>query len=240
MREIDFLPEWYKSDKRRQAGYRTQYIVLGGLLMVIMVWNFVAGYSVARASAELVHLRLQRTKAEDISKEFTGIKNKVTELQKKTDVLAAIDSRINIAAVLAEISFLMDEKIVLGKVEFTSEKFAGIGGGESNSGSAVRVARFEPAGKETPLLGDVRFKVVISGQAPSGSEVANLVCRLEDSPYFSQVCPSFSQNRKAKAGAVAAEENSQASEFEISCYLANYSQAKAYSAKSTQNERMVK
>jgi len=51
-----------------------------------------------------------------------------------------------------------------------------------------------------------------------------LICRLEDSPYFQLVYPSFSRNRNIKTGTNLAGENYPASEFEISCYLANYRQ----------------
>jgi len=49
-----------------------------------------------------------------------------------------------------------------------------------------------------------------------------LICKLDDSPYFCQVVPSFSRNKKMKVGTGLAGENFQVSEFEISCYLANY------------------
>jgi len=67
---------------------------------------------------------------------------------------------------------------------------------------------------------------VISGVASDASYVADLVCKLEDSPYFCQVIPSFSRNREIKVETGVAEENLRISEFEIRCYLANYSRLK--------------
>ena len=96
--------------------------------------------------------------------------------------------------------------------------------------------------KQMPV-GDVRFKIVMRGIAADAGDVAALVCKLEDSPYFCQVVPSFSRNAEVKAAnytsgqgsAKASEEvpgarenirepdkSVQVSEFEISCYLANY------------------
>jgi len=49
-----------------------------------------------------------------------------------------------------------------------------------------------------------------------------LICKLEDSPYFCQVIPSFSKNKKIKAEGSASGKELQVSEFKISCYLANY------------------
>ena len=219
MREIDFLPKWYESDRRRQISYRTQYVALGGVFVVMMVWSFVASHSISKATAELAQEAARQTEVESASREFAAVKSEVTRLQEKVKSMEEIDSKIDVASVLAEVSFLIDEKIVLNKVEFGAERFAGKQEGKPNSGSAVRAARAEFGGKGAPLLGDVRFKVVIGGVAADAGNVAALICKLEDSPYFCQVYPSFSRNRKIK---VRAGEDLQVSEFEISCYLANY------------------
>jgi hypothetical protein len=216
MRKIDFLPKWYTSGRRRQISYRTQCVALGGVFVVMMVWNFVAAHSVSKAAAKLTDGTARQAEAESTSREFAKIKSEVTSLQKKVKSIEKIDSRIDVASVLAEMSFLIDGKIVLNKVEFSAEKFAGRQKGKSDRGSAVRVARPQLAGKDAPLTGDVRFKVVIGGVAADASDVATLTRRLEDSPYFCQVYPSFSRSKKMKVGT---GKDFQVSEFEIGCYL---------------------
>ena len=222
MKEIDFLPEWYKSGRRRQISYRAQYVALGGIFVVIMVWNFIATHSISKATAELALGAERQAEAKNVSREFAGIKSQVTQLQKKAKSIEEIDSKIDVANVLAELSFLIDEKIVLGKVEFGAERFADIQKSKANAGSTVRIARAKFGGKGAQLLGDVRFKIVISGVAADASDVAELICRLEDSPYFCQVIPSFSRSKKMKVEMNSAREDLQVTEFEISCYLANY------------------
>ena len=187
--------------------------------MVMMVWNFVAAHSISKATAKLADGTARQAEAESASREFARIKSDMTRLQKKVKSIEEIDSKIDVASVLAEISFLIDEKIVLKGVEFSAERIAGKQDGKPNRGFAVRVARAEFGGKGAPLSGDVRFRVVISGVAADGGDVAALICKLEDSPYFCQIYPSFSRNMKIK---VKTGENLQASKFEISCYLANY------------------
>ena len=219
MREIDFLPKWYESGRRRQVGYRAQYIALGGIFVVMVVWNFVAAGSISKAAAELAQMATRQAKAESASQEFARIKSEVAGLKKKVNILEEVDSQIDVANVLDEVSFLIDEKIVLKKLVVSSEKLAG--GYED----------FQPATTSAVqrLLDDVRFKIVMSGLAvpisggTSGQAVvAELVCRLEDSPCFCQVRPLFSRNTEVKAGTRPAKKNCQASEFEISCYLADY------------------
>lgn len=244
MKEIDFLPEWYKSGRRRQLSYRTQYIALGGILMVMVVWNIFASRSISKARAESVNLISGQEKAKQMSAQLNVVRDKLREFQKKAETINKIDSKIDVSGVLAEISFLVDEKIVLSKVEFTAERFMEKNESKTSSNQAA-VVRAIPANnqdKELPL-GDVKFKVVIGGVAADASDVAALICRLEDSPYFCQVVPLFSRNsdfEKFSGSGVGyrtdaatrlpnVERNDrktvnrmQISEFEISCYLANF------------------
>jgi len=250
MKEIDFLPKWYKKGRRRQISYRTQYIALGGVFAVMIVWNFIAVHSISKAAAELVNAESKQAEAESVSREFAKIKNEVKRFQKKVNILAEIDSRIDVASVLAEMTFLVDEKIVLSNVEFRAEQFEVGDKTSPKSGSGVRVAQGRLDSKAAPLPGPCRFKVVIDGVASDSSNVGDLICRLEGSPYFCQVYPSFLRNKNvtaagavvsrpvSKKGAGRAGENYQVSEFEIVCYLANYLEESSHGTKDTKDRRV--
>jgi len=243
MKEIDFLPNWYKDDIRRRMSYRTQYIALAGAFVVIMVWNAVTTHAISRAATQLVQQAVRQTEAAAALLESAGLKGKVTKLQEKAEAVREIDSKIDLANILAEISFLLDEKMVLSKVEITAEEFVDKQKTKPNSGSAVRAVRVWPDGKSNLRPSDVRFKVVISGVATDASDVADLTTRLEHSPYFCLVYPSYSRpktikpirsstvdHRDPKSGLFngvrpeikLVSNTYQVSEFEIGCYLANY------------------
>lgn len=235
MKEIDFLPSWYKSDRRQQISYRTQYIALGGIFVAMLLCNFVATVSISRATKKLAEDELKAATAKDISREFTDIKTTVTELQKKGKVLERIDSKVDVASVLAELSFLIDKKIVLSKVELVAEKLGDWAPEQPGRGPVIKAAGSNFVGKGRAPLGDVRFKVVLSGVAADASEVAELTCRLEESAYFRHVYPLFSRSVKIKAGGNTAGDSLQVTEFEISCNLANYEQAGVALAKQQQS-----
>ena len=231
MKEIDLLPEWYKSGRRRQHSYRTQYIVLCGLFAVIMVWSFTASHSISKVKAALAESGLKGSATADLSEEFAKIKGQIEKLQETAAILNKIDSRIDVADVLAEISFLIGEKVVLSKVEFTAERLMDNPAGNSRSrkATAVRIAGARSAGGRSPAIGSVRFKIMIGGLAPDSGEVAELVCRLEESPYFCQVYPLFSRSTEVKVRTADKQEALQASKFEIVCYLANYTELRVNS-----------
>ncbi|MHC4104676.1 MAG: PilN domain-containing protein [Planctomycetota bacterium] len=220
MKEIDFLPEWYKSGMQRQIGYRTQLLGLVGVLVIMIVWNFVATHSISKARDEVEQRKAIQAEAQSVSQEFARIKSEVNELQKKVKSMEEMDSKIDVASVLAEMSFLIDDNIIIGKVEFDAERFTDEQrGNDSRRAAAARVVARNFGGKGKMPLGGVRFKVVINGVATNAGDIADLICKLEESPYFSLVYPSFSRNRKMKVGT---GEDFQVSEFQISCYLANY------------------
>lgn len=246
MKEIDFLPEWYKSGKRRQVSYRTQYIAISGVFIVMMVWSFIAKRSISNARAQINQMATKEAHAQTVSDKYVQLKDEIKTLRKNAESIEKIDSKIDVASVLAEISFLLDERIVLQKLELMAEKFVDEQEDKKtpNVGTVVRVVQNKSSNKNELPLGNVRFKVVMVGVAADTNDVAALMCKLEDSPYFCQAKLSYSRGdgevgieNAAGANVVKRiEENKnlvreagvkdkiQVNEFEINCYLANYHQ----------------
>ena len=132
-------------------------------------------------------------------------------------------------------SYLIDERVVLNKVQLIAEKVANEQETKPNVISAVRVAGMKIGNRGALPVGNVRFKVVINGVATDASDLAALVCKLEESLYFCNVTPLYSRNkqlqRKANSalrfqalerGTLQSQDSLRVSEFEISCYLENY------------------
>ena len=217
MKEIDFLPSWYTDDRKRQIGRRTQYIILGGVFALMMIWNFVTVSSVSSANAQVESLAGQLLDAKSVSDQYASLQQDIDKLKLKVDTVKLTDSNIDIAATLAEISYLTGDRIALNKIILKSEPLAA---DNSSKGNAIRSAG-NPFKKEEKLSKN-RFKIIISGVASDATNVAELIVRLEASPYFSQVIPSYSRNKEISDKASNTSKQYQISEFEISCYLANY------------------
>ena len=225
MKEIDFLPEWYKRQKRRQIGIRRQYLALGCILAAMVVWNFITAGTVSRAEARIADICSKHSESQILSKRFDQVQSQLTQLCEETAVLEEIDSRINVAAVLAEMSFLIDKEMVLSTVKFTAQR---VKSSKSQQAGRVGLRRADIKTEQPRYLGDVIFEIVISGLASEAGDVAGLVCRLEESPYFCNVIPLFSRNAMAKTKMLnkPGVSESPVTEFEITCQLANYRQVK--------------
>lgn len=207
--------------------------------MAMVVWNFIMTHSLSKAAAELAQTVLKSASTESAAQEFAEIKGESAHLQEKARTIEEIDSKIDVADVLAEISFLVDKKVVLSKVELIAEKFGSRQEEKANSRSTVKAVGGNFSGKELLPLGDVRFKVLINGVASDAGDVAALICKLEDSPYFCQVIPLFTRNKEMKTAANVGGEKFQVSEFEISCNLANYQQEEPYLVKEAQKKKVA-
>ena len=237
MKEIDFLPEWYKESKRQRQHVRRQYVVLAVAFIAMISYNTTATHRITRASAELARLEGKRVEAEIASQEFNTVTRNLNQVREKAALIERIDSKINLAAVLAEMSHILGETVVLSRVEFIAEPFADDEKDPRTSDTGVRIADGKKDTSRETLVGSVRFRIVLTGVAVSPADVAALVRRLDDSSYFHRVHASFWRSgkvqvsgqpvqaaSKTQGGAVPAgqPESLDVTEFEVVCYLANY------------------
>ncbi len=231
MKELDFLPEWYRKGQRRQSHMRKQYLALALTFLAMISFNVTATHRASRAAAELTRHEEQRMEAEGVVYEFNRITKELNALKVKAGLIDRIDAKVDVAAILAELSHVISETVVLRKVELAGESCGRATGENETKNAVVRVAaKSENSGKEA-AFGNTRFRIILAGVAAHPSDVADLVCRLDQSSYFRQVSPSFSRGTKLQPGAEAVpgdkatakgRETLEVTEFEISCYLANY------------------
>lgn len=234
MKDLDFLPKWYKERKRRHSLVRKQYIVLVAVFLLMMAFNLTATHRARRVAADVARHEEQRMRAETTVHEFDLIAKELNQMNKKARLVRRIDSRIDTAAILAEISHIVDESVVLSKIELTTEPFAPAEEKGRAKGAPVKAAARPAAGERPAPLEDSRLRIVLAGVAAHPANVADLVCWLDKSSYFQEVRPSFYSKTKIQVGGSRAgqrqpgptEEKASGmrdvTAFEIVCYLANY------------------
>lgn len=216
MKEIDFLPSWYKDAHRRRMRYRVQYAAIMFLFAMMVGWSFFAAKSISNAQATIKQQQLSPEQRQVLD-ECVRLQSKLTELSKQAAVIGKLDSKLAVADVLAELSFLMDSKVIASQIDIEAQGFDDGQSSGSDGAGAVRVAKNFSGSQSAPLVGDVRFKVTLQGMACEAGDAARLICNLESSPYFTQVIPGFSRTSQIK--------DRQVSEFGIGCYIANYREA---------------
>ncbi len=216
MKDIDFIPDWYRTGRLRKVSYRRQYTMILCLFGVLGVWSFVSGLSVSRGRAE-VNRREQTYHAdESISARFEGFKKELTVLMDKKRILNQVDPRADFAAALAELSHIAGQRIILRSLDVQSEKF--VPEKKEDKPSMMMLGSDNSESKSILPGADLRYRFKLTGIAADAADVPALISALEKSSYFRQILPGFSKTIQIKEFSV--------TEFEVSCYLANYAPMK--------------
>lgn len=183
------------------------------IIGLIASWWFSLTRAVSRESAELSYLNSRSEILQEDVQLYNEIKERVALLGQHSEILGSMDSKIDVSNVLAELSYILNEDVVLSKLNIHTEA---IGKNKRFKGLAIR-----RVDSDNVLTGNQRFAIVLNGKAKESKHVADMICRIEDSQYFFNVIPLFTGDKKA-AGRTNNKQPDEYTEFEVGCYLANY------------------
>jgi len=214
MKEIDFIPEWYKTSRKRIVGYHRQYALTALLFVTLLAWSHAAGRFVSKAKADISRIRNLLEIKEPLEEVYSRMKENVDGLKENLHVLRRVEPRINLSHVIGELSYLVDDRVVLSRIEIHNEALRPAPRAAKKGVVTITAGH---NGKSSVLPEpNIRSKVTIAGIAAEASDVASLISKLEQSPYFCRIIPEYSRSRDIKGATVV--------EFEIGCYVANYVQ----------------
>lgn len=207
MKEIDFLPSWYKKNRRQISGYKWQYGVIIGCFAFMVCWSFISGKVVSSSSAIDQH----QGKAESNTLlEYEKYKVELEKLNKQKNTIDKCLTKMSVANIIAELSHIVGDNVVLSRVEINAKEFES----KNKNYRSSSVIRSSNRDDKTEYENNVIYTIILKGVSTDNNSAAQLICDLEDSSYFSKVILGYSKNIQQK--------NKQMSEFEISCYLANF------------------
>lgn len=214
MKEIDFIPEWYKANKSRQKSYHRQYVLLATLLALMMVWSFVVGQYVEQVRADVEDVQSVYERGTLMVNKGILLESEITSLQHQVQILEVTMPRTKVSAVIAELSWLIRDDIVLRKLSLKNEEIE-VSKQQTQVPSGIVQVRSSAKAKDvSEVFLPTRTRVVLTGIAGKGSDAAALISRLEESDYFEQVSPVYMRTKKMKDYDV--------TEFEICCFVADY------------------
>ena len=186
MKEIDFLPKWYKADKKRKVSYRRQYIAITGMAILMLAWTGAANYSVSLARGQVAIIKDSLSVNGPVGERCREYKGVVDELKKQKAVLDTLGQRTTMSSIVAEISYLCDDNVMLSSILIDSVEFGESSG--DNQQSSVRISSNSDGSKPDLLELETRMKGTITGFAAGPSNVGVLISKLEKSDFFSSYC----------------------------------------------------
>lgn len=214
MKEIDFIPEWYKADQVRKRRYARQYMIIAIIFTVMMVWSFIVGRHVKSVSAEVREIQTVFAKGSDKVQQTQQLQSEIAAMKQKTTILDKITSRTNVTAVLGELAYWIQENIVLNKLSLTYEPVRELKKDPSALAAVVQLK--DSAHQQDKVIPETpsRLKVTLAGIAARPADAAALTACLEEADYFQEVALVFSRSKKIM--------DKDVTEFEIRCYVADY------------------
>lgn len=210
MKDIDFLPQSYTNSRNLSRTWKRQYSFLAVLIAIVVSWFFVTGTNVRKASATTEEHYQDQYSQTNAQQEYAKLNAQLEKLNKQADLLHKVSSKICFSDVIAEVSFIAGDNIVLTTLDIDMEAFCD----KQKSSSSIRVVSSGNNKKKVISEEPFRYKVTFHGLARDASDVAEFIRTLEMSDYFKQVVPGYSRNKTVSEHKL--------SEFELSCYIANY------------------
>ena len=208
MREIDFIPDSYRTEKVKHRNYRRQYLIISGVIVVMLAWSFITGVNVSKAKAQVRNEMDFAQMGSNVVVEFSKLNSEYEKLSEIHTKIQRISNRVVLSDVVAELSYLSNCNVVFDSINIETEDF--IGKSQRRGRSFVKNINDE----NVYPCSQFRYRVLLNGIAKESSDVADLIKNLEESQYFDHVIPGFARNRELGS--------EQISEFELSCYVANY------------------
>lgn len=215
MKELDFLPDWYRADRQSKQRRHRHYVLFGLVVALLTGWSFFVGRSVRDLQAETQNVEAAMEQGQQTLQAALEMELEIERLSRQAEILAALTPRTPVSAVLGELSACVSEQIILGRVSLVQEPV--MDKEAKASQAAVGVIRLGAARTDAAASapdGPQRTRVILTGIAAGGADVARLIDRLETSGYFETVSPGFSRAKKAG--------DREVMEFEIACCVADY------------------
>lgn len=216
MKEIDFIPEWYRADRKRKRRYVRQSTMMAIIFVVMVVWSFIVDRHVTEVNAQVQEIRSALAKGQNRVAQVMEIQGQIEQMQQKTELLDKLSGRTKMTAILAEVSYLMKDEVVLSDLILEQEDIESAKDTKSLAAAAVVQIGSPTESNEDAVVPEIPSRTVmtLNGIATEPADAAALISRMEQSMYFDGIALVFSRPKKVK------EEN--VTEFKIRCYVADY------------------
>ncbi|OQY03040.1 MAG: hypothetical protein B6I25_08535 [Planctomycetales bacterium 4572_13] len=216
MKEIDFIPQWYKAGRERKRRYIRHYTLMGVLFSLMLGWGFIINGHVSRVSAEVEEIQTAFEKGRLRGEQAAILESRIAEMRQKTTLLDKIESRTKMTAILGELSYLIGENVILSKLSLQDELIQNsIRKNAFASAAVVRVSGSQKDDQDVVIpASPSHCRVVLTGIAARPADAALLIARLEQTDYFDQVSLIYSKPKEVK--------DKDVTEFEIRCFVADY------------------
>ncbi len=211
MNTIDFLPERIRHQRSRRAALQRQAVLLGLVAGLLGLWAWANQGRIDQAEAHCQALAGSRQAVQNQIALIPDYQRQLEAGQVKVRISRELGSRLDLQAVLAELSRLLPPSAALTglecrTVEVSLRPTASMLTGGARAASAGGLTLKAPT--------EARVKLLITGICPTDVDVANFIGQLSACPLFEDVNMGYAKTEMVD------QKQRKARSFEVSCLLA--------------------
>jgi Tfp pilus assembly protein PilN len=180
MRELEFLPDWYRNVCRRRAWVIAQAWGTAGLVVVMVIWACIAQFQAMRAQHEQKRVAAQVTRSQKDVDELRLLQLEKNTWNERGEVMAKVGLSVESTRLLQTIADSLPETVALTSFNLQTDEKIEV----PRSGAAARAMK-----DKTPTM-DRKLRVRLTGISRSDSEVWDLVTELTKYSFFEDVQPN--------------------------------------------------
>jgi len=169
MKEIDFVPQWYRSSQRRRNDLAVRVACLCMLVAAMVAWSIRNLAVVQMAEADTAALQESYRSQGALQDQHAALQRRLQQLEGRRALLRALRGGVRAEQVLAELSHLMPEAMALTNVTLRQHDRLEF---KNSQGGAQRDR------------GSLRGLMEVEGLAASHGHVGSFLAALERSPCF--------------------------------------------------------
>jgi Tfp pilus assembly protein PilN len=178
MRELEFLPSWYPSLRRRKRIIVLQAWALVVLILGMGMWLFMAQRNIADRKVEHDAVAEQLTQTRMALRqldEYTALRQ---QLQQQHEVLRKLGLHVEASRLLSALDRVMPREMTLLEINIDTKEMI----------RPIDLNAPKDSKKQQPPM-DRRLTVKLKAVAPTNVDVANFLAELTNVPFFENVAP---------------------------------------------------
>ena len=174
MRELEFLPAWYPTLRRRQRHVIIQAWLSTAVVIALLMWVFLSQRNVHAAESGLGNLQNQLIAANEKVKQLDELQNLKRQMSQQAQVVNQLGPHVPMARLLDALDDMMPKDMAILDLDLGTEEQVKPPSGLPNG----------PGGQE-PIVRHLRIR--LHGVAPSDVELGYFMDRVAGIPKASDV-----------------------------------------------------
>jgi hypothetical protein len=197
VRELEFLPQWYPTLRRRRRHVAIQAWLSGAVVVALITWTLLSQRNVRAATAGLTGLQNQLGLANEKVKQLDELQALKRQMSQQAKVVSQLGPHVPVARMLDVLDDMMPKDMAILDLTVETEETAHpLTGAPSDAPVQLAVVR--------------RLKIDIHGAAPSDVELGFFMDRVAAIPRVSE--PLLTSKERVENGR-------QMCDFQVSFYM---------------------